>query len=289
MCLKWYYKVVESTVSKKFLKLLRLVVIFGVFGLMVSGLWLMLNPFSQSDTTVHVLPESACVTVSSNVSDKTVVLRVDDIQAYTWRETSKKMIEEAVERNIPLTLGVIPTGLNDDIELITFLKNHTCQVEFGLHGLTHNSPVGADVPEFGEYSKEEAAQYIAEGRSLLGIITSDPIVTWIPPLNIQSKGTIDALTELGFTHISAEGEGVFDYDAATFIYGSNILVSPNDVVKACRKAFEKSSHCVIMVHPQDFASGLNHSEEKFKNYYISLLDALVQEGVTFARLKDIPL
>ena len=274
---------------KEIAKFLRLVGIFCVFGLMVSGLWLLFNLFSNTESMVDLLEGKKCEPILSALSDKTIVLRVDDVQAFAWRETSMKMITDAATRNIPLTLGIIPLGLIDDVELVSFLKYNSCIVELGLHGLTHNAPEGAETPEFGTYSKEEALLKITEGQRLVTSITSDPIVSWIPPLNIQSEGTIAALKELGFTHLSAEGDGAFDMDAFTYSYESHVLVSPDTVIEKCKKTFETSKHCVIVLHPQDFADGLIHDDEKYNKYYLGLLDALAQEGVTFARLKDLPL
>ncbi|MES2966605.1 MAG: DUF2334 domain-containing protein [Patescibacteria group bacterium] len=272
--------------SQEVYKNLQVGGIFLVFGLIVSGLLYATYSSPQSD---EVVSNDACVPIESNISEKTVVLRVDDIQAYTWRETSMKMIRDAATRNIPLTVGVIPTGIMEDVALINFLKSNDCSVELALHGLTHNSPAGDDVPEFGSYTKEEALTKISEGQNIVASFSSNPISTWIPPLNIHSTGTIAALAELGFTHISAEGQGQFDYDATTFIYGANTLVSPESVVQTCRKTFETSNYCIVMLHPQEFANGLNHDEAKYNQYYLGLLDAFAKEGVTFSRLKDLPL
>ena len=278
----------QSKLSTIF-KFLRLGGIFVLFGLMVTGLWLILNPFSYDKNTITLLPQSECELVPSVVSGKTVVLRIDDIQAFAWRETSMNMIADATSKDIPVTLGVIPVGIGEDTEFVNFLKNYSCKIELGLHGFTHNSKEGDDVPEFATYSKDEALSRIKEGQNLMRSITTEPIVSWVPPLNIQSSGTIVALKDLGFTHLSAEGDGEFDMDASTYIYGSNVLVSPEKVVESCRKTFETSTHCIIMIHPQDFADGLVHDQEKYQQYYLGLLDALIKEGVTFARLKDLPL
>lgn len=279
----------EHSKSSESFKLLRLASIFILFGLMVTGLWFLMNPFSHDKNSIVLLPESECLPVASNVSNRTVVLRIDDIQAYAWRETSMKMITDATDRNIPITLGVIPVGMGEDTQFVNFLKNYSCKIELALHGFTHNSKKGEDVPEFASYSKKEALTRIKEGRNLMRSITTEPILSWVPPLNIQSTGTIEALSELGFTHSSAEGEGKFDMNASTYIYGSNVLVAPEKVVESCRKAFETSSYCIIMIHPQDFANGLIHNQEKYQQYYLELLDALTKEGVTFSRLKDLPL
>jgi predicted deacetylase len=200
-----------------------------------------------------------------------------------------KMLADAKARSIPLTLGVIPLGLNEDAELVSYLKTNACTVELGLHGFSHDGGEYEEYPEFGTSTKEEANVRILQGLDILKNITADQIVTWIPPLNEHSEGTIAALGQLGFTHLSSEGKGVFDYDAATFTYTTDSLVSPEEVIKQCTSAFKTSTYCIIMLHPQDFAEGLMHSQEKYEQYYLGLLDAFVREGVTFSRLKDIPL
>ena len=282
-------ELMNSVHVKKYSHLLRLIGIFILFGLMVGGVLFLDFPDIFVKSRSNSVVENPCVPIQSSLSNKTVILRVDDIQGYAWSETSEKMIIDAEALGIPLTLGVIPAGLTDDTELVSFLKNHGCSVEFAQHGLTHHGGKDGSLPEFGTSSKNEAYSLIQKGRDILKNITNDLIVSWIPPLNEHSQGTIDALRELGFTHLSSEGEGTFDYDAATFRYDTNVLVSPEEVIKSCIKTFKTSTYCVVMLHPQDFADGLAHDQEKYKRYYLDLLDGLMSEGVTFSRLKDIPL
>ncbi len=263
---------------------LRLVGILTVFAVVVGGLIFMTHSANDND----VVEISTCIPIQGVVSNKTVVLRVDDIQAYSWSSTTKLMVIDAGNLGIPLTLGVIPAGLQDDKELINFLKSQECRVEFALHGFTHYSGEDGSVPEFGTLNKDQALISISSGLDILRTVTVDPIVTWIPPLNVHSKGTIAALQELGFKYLSTEGVGVFDYDAATFRYDKKALVSPDKVVETCLTTFEKSSYCIIMLHPQDFADGLEHSQEKYERYYLGLLKALKSEGFTFARFRQLP-
>ncbi len=280
---------ISSKKNKKFSDILRPLVILVVFGVMVWGVVFFGFLDNQLKSVDNVVKNISCVPVVSSVSDRTIVLRIDDIQAYAWGETSQKMITDASMRGIPLTLGVIPLGLNEDNELVSFLKANACSVEFGLHGLTHHRGEDAELPEFGIATKVEALVSIKEGREILKTVSTEPVVTWIPPLNVHSEGTIEALNQLGFTHLSSEGKGALDYDAATFSYDSDSLLSPDKVIDSCKKTFEKSSYCIVMLHPQDFADGLVHNQEKYKVYYLDLLDAFTREGVTFSRLKDIPL
>lgn len=275
--------------SQNLSAMFRLAAIFTVFCTMIGGL---LFVFSSSNDRVIVekLPTgvASCAPIKGILSDKTVVLRVDDVQAYSWVKTVKHMITDVGELGIPITLGVIPVGLENDKELSTFLKSHACRVEFALHGLTHSSEGDGSIPEFGILTKDEAMESVSTGLDILRSVSTEPVVTWIPPLNVHSKGTIAALQDLGFKYLSAEGDSVFDYDAATFSYGTTALVPPEKVVEVCLATFIQSPYCIIMIHPQDFADGLEHNQEKYEHYFLGLLKALVAEGVTFARFNELP-
>jgi peptidoglycan/xylan/chitin deacetylase (PgdA/CDA1 family) len=240
----------------------------------------------QSETSLSH-NEKLCRPVPITVGNKTVILRVDDIQAQAWYETSIAMIKDAEARGIPLTLGIIPKNFADDTELVETLRQHSCNLEFALHGWDHSSGEEGANPEFASLNKKEALERIRWGIDVLKVLTDEPVVTWIPPLNVYSTGTAAALKELGITHISAEGESGLDYDATTFDYGVNSLVLPHDVVAKCGETFKTKTTCVIMIHPQDFADGLDHDEKKYQVYYIYLLEQLKKKGYTFARFKDL--
>ncbi len=279
----------KPSLLKQFTQALRLVGIIAVFGGMVAGV-IYVAFFSNSGVLpVDVSINKTCIPLEGTVSDKTVVLRIDDIQAYSWRETSEKMITDAGKRDIPLTLGLIPLGLNDDKALSAFLKATACRNEIALHGLTHDGGEYGNHPEFGTYTKEEAREHILFGLEVLRGVTEEPVVTWIPPFNVHSQGTVEALHELGFTHLSSEGKGQFDYDTSTFNYDTDSLLTPEKIVESCKVGFETSTYCIIMLHPQDFADGPAHSAEKYQEYYTNLLDALEDEGFTFARMNELSL
>ncbi|MCA9361340.1 DUF2334 domain-containing protein [Candidatus Kaiserbacteria bacterium] len=229
--------------------------------------------------------EADCKPFPITVGDKTVILRVDDIQAYTWKDVSIKMIEDAKWRQIPLTLGVIPKDILSDVELVNFIKVRICNHELAMHGFDHGV-TEAGGPEFGELEKDEALDRIERGLDILNKISTEPIVTWIPPQNIQSSGTDEALKEKGIQKTSKEGKGEWDYDATTFNYADDVLVEAADTISACEETFKTESVCIIMLHPQNYADGLDFDEELYKTHYLALLDGLIDKGYSFARFKD---
>jgi hypothetical protein len=42
-----------------------------------------------------------------------------------------------------------------------------------------------------------------------------------------------------------------------------------------------------MIHPQDFTDGPVHNEQKYKNYYLDLIQALKALDVTFVEMRDL--
>lgn len=230
--------------------------------------------------------DEVCESVPITLSDKTVLLRIDDIQAYTWHETSFRMITDAEERGIPLTLSVIPKGLSDDVELVSFLKEHACNLEFALHGWDHGASLNHELPEFLHLNRDAAAERVERGLSVLEELTDEPIVTWVPPQNAHSSGTAAAVKELGFEFISTEGEEKWDYDATTYDYGTNELLEVETVVSSCEEQLKTDNTCIVMLHPQNFTDGPDHNEALYQEYYIKLLDELQAKGYSFARFKD---
>ncbi len=268
------------------MEIIKLISIYVVAVLFAGGI-VYIAFSTPAQVSVDTEDTQTCVAFPKELSQKTVIMRVDDIQAYTWKETSIKMLEDAVALDIPLTLGIIPIGFLEDVELVEALKKHSCNMEFALHGWDHNAGPDGLQPEFVELSKSEALERLKPGLAVVSELSGQPVSLWIPPQNVQSTGTVEALTELGITRISAEGSGIFDYDATTYDYGVSELVMPAQVIATCEQVFQTKTTCVIMLHPQDFATGDVHEKEKYQRYYLDLLTLLKEREYTFARFAEI--
>jgi len=214
-----------------------------------------------------------------------VILRIDDVQAFTWRDVLIKMVNDALNRQVPVTLGVIPTGLTEDRKLTDFLERVKDNIEIAQHGYEHNL-AGVDAAEFGSLDEQEADQRIKKGQAILEKITNRPPLTFIPPHNLISSASMIALEKNGFRILSSEGEGYFDYTVSTYDFGSQELIPVSQIINSCQQEFEKKDLCVIAIHPQDYSSEENFNQEKYQ-HYLALLDSLEEMGVSFVRFKDL--
>lgn len=235
-------------------------------------------------STFVYFPESndalKCTPFSQKHSEKKIVIRIDDIQAFAWQDISTRMIQESLNRGIPPVLGVIPKGLEDDKIIVDFLKSRSCNIEIAQHGWQHS------YYEFVNLTEEQAYQRLIAGKSVLQRLFDEKIVTFIPPNNAYSNESARALDRAGFTIISSEGHGDFDYSASTYDFPNKRLVPIQDIVEKCDDSLMKKNLCIIMVHPQDYATNDKFDEEKFDTY-LQLLDKLEDLNASFVRMKDL--
>ena len=143
----------------------------------------------RRDSNYYVLKNAivGCQSEDREIKERKAVLRIDDPHAFYYDDLVFKMVDDAVALDVPVVLGVIPKGIGEDKELVTFLKHNLCKVEIALHGWDHST----DPPEFRDLSEEEAFQKMSRGKWVLETVLEmkRSIITFIAPENEYSEGT----------------------------------------------------------------------------------------------------
>lgn len=276
----WYTKI-KNIVKINFLRLMSIFIILGLFFLAASAAQAIVQRLLNSDQNNLVIVDdiiNPCLPFSIQTSERMYVLRLDDVQAFSWSDITNRIISYSLNRGFPIVAGIIPKNLNEDSDLQYFLRKNSCNIEMALHGWDHgliSSDGDAGVAEFETLTKEAAQERIENGQAVLESLTEETIVTFIPPQNRISIPAKEALYETGFQVISSEGKGLYDYKAATWNYGSDSFVTFSEIITKCDTAFETTNLCVIMIHPQDFLAEdttiINRSKY---NEFIKLIDYL---------------
>jgi len=200
-----------------------------------------------------------------------IVLRIDDVQTAWLTDVQKRMILDAEERGLFVSLGVIPATTDPNEKFFSFLKSKTCMSEIALHGWDHSYPDGKG--EFARLDKETANEKIVRGKRHLESIFGVKTNVFIPPYNEISKGTLEALEENGFEVISALGESAFDFDVTTFDFNEMAHVGADEILADCSYYFEEQGYCIIMIHPSDFITAGVFDNHKYAQY-IRLLNGV---------------
>lgn len=233
-----------------------------------------------------------CAPLAVEVGSKNVVLRLDDVQAGAWADISIRMMRDALAHGMPVVAGVIPQDLGTNHVLQRFLWRHHCSLEFALHGYDHagGSDYDHTIGEFTLLDAATARQKLSAGiTELQSAIRPDvPIVTFIPPQNTISPAATAVLREFDISVLSKTGIGPYDYDAYTWDYSTNELVSARIVMEQCDTTFAHGDTlCVIMLHPQDFASPDGSLDVRRYREYQTLLALLAYSDVTIVRFLDV--
>ena len=147
-----HLSIISTVKVKEFLKKDRKriisLVIFSLIALVVGGnifffgfKGIIRGGFVNSDLIRGFFSQEEKIEPRSLAGNK-VVLRIDDIQAYSWRNISIKMIEDALARKMPVVLGVIPLDLLEDDKLVGYNIGGVRFVPFTGEGIEagHDAP-----------------------------------------------------------------------------------------------------------------------------------------------------
>ena len=231
-----------------------------------------------------------CKPINLPNSDKYIVLRLDDVQAYGWTDISIRMMNDAMQRGGTITAGVIPKNIDTDKRIVEFFKKYECNVEIAIHGYDHG--IGEFSPDFnGEFAllnEEESKERLILAKEELSKISKQKPITFIPPNNQLSDGAKTAVRNEILPIISGEGNNYFDYDAATWNFVTNSFVGADKVISDCENTFKEGKNlCVIMLHPQDFSNqDLSTDEERYAEY-IKILNYFESNNIPSITFKEV--
>lgn len=256
------------------------------------------NFWNRGDNMFFWIPEYATLTSYENedacnhpmtdvtVTDRLVVLRIDDPQAYIWTDVVKLMIADARSYGYKPVLGIIPNKLEDDRLFSLYLSEHACEFEIAQHGFYHHKNGDYDIPEFGSISEKEAEWRLNEGRRILEALASEPITTFIPPQNMIDPDVLHLFDDAGFTVISRYDDALYDADISTYEYKGGYLEDVDEVLSACDERFAAEDACILTLHPQDYATDGEVDSKKYRSY-TELLDGLRARDVNVVTFKEL--
>jgi len=196
-------------------------------------------------------------------SEKTIILRMDDVQGYAYGNIFIDLTEEVLKRNMSMVLGVIPDRIKYDNVTKNYLlsKINSSQIEIAMHGTTHQKAY-EKTAEYEILSENET--YDLGQKGLIEILQTLNIrpITFIPPENEYNTYSTRALFRLGFTTISAT-QSEYKYDGYLFHMGYteptkhtdvNELKPINQILNSCSKSLDEKNLCIVLIHPQDYVN-----------------------------------
>lgn len=228
-------------------------------------------------------------------SNKVIILRMDDVQSFAWAGISMNITNTVLERNMSIVLGVIPGRLDEKnnggnlIASYLLNKSYDNRLEIAVHGFNH-------VENEFNVSEEKSYDMLKSSIQKIENVTHKIPVTFIPPNNVYSNGSVAALSKLGIYVISSN-QDEYKFDGNIFYIGFSTTTKHSDlsdlnpiddVIKDCDASLDLKNICVIMMHPQDYVNqdGVTMNETRYIQF-VKLLDGLDKLNATFTTFKDL--
>ena len=220
----------------------------------------------------------------------TVVIRVDDIQDYGFRDAQIFLMQESIVARVPLSLAVIPGMLGDDKEVV---QNVHLSVEMGSEVAVH----GWEHEDISRLSCTEQEEMLSRSRERIREILGCDTTVLVPPMFSFSEDTLKAMQGESFGIVSTMSDlaepgklsGIISLPATVelsdYANGTWTMKSPEKVKAETAASLKKYGYAVIVTHPQEFMQG-DQLDQHAAESYRELL-SLLKENYTFTTLEEL--
>jgi peptidoglycan/xylan/chitin deacetylase (PgdA/CDA1 family) len=225
-----------------------------------------------------------------NTEKPMVVIRLDDVQDYAFKEAQLFLLNESMINKVPLSLAVIAGAFGEDGDIVPTVKlaiNSGSEVT--VHGWEHE-----DITQLPLSGQEEL---LSKARSQIKKILGYDATVFVPPMYNFNDDTITAMQQESYRIISSFKDvsqpglisQVTSVPATVELsdFFNNIWTMKSlDMVEAeISASIQKYGFAVIVTHPQEFITDgkLNQADtEMFRTLLISL-----KKGYSFVTLKKL--
>jgi len=202
-------------------------------------------------------PVAIIKTSIENREPPSLVIRVDDIQDFAFREAQLFLLNESVINHVPLSLAVIAGMFGEDREVVQTVKLAvSLGSDVAVHGWKHE--------DLAKLSFREQVALLFQSRSRIKEILDFDTRVLVPPMFSFSEDTMAAMHEEGYNIISTFADlsepgsisKVISLPATVelsdYSNGTWEMKSSDSVKAEVSRSIQKYGFAVIVTHPQEF-------------------------------------
>ena len=204
-----------------------------------------------------LIPVAIIKTSIENREPPSLVIRVDDIQDFAFREAQLFLLNESVINHVPLSLAVIAGMFGEDREVVQTVKLAvSLGSDVAVHGWKHE--------DLAKLSFREQVALLFQSRSRINEILDFDTRVLVPPMFSFSEDTMAAMHEEGYNIISTFADlsepvsisKVISLPATVelsdYSNGTWEMKSSDSVKAEVSRSIQKYGFAVIVTHPQEF-------------------------------------
>ena len=212
--------------------------------------------------------------------ERYIVLRVDDIQDYAFRDAQLFLLNFSTEADLPMSLGVISGMFGEDPQVLEATRSALeSGSEVGIHGWNHE--------DLAVLSLSEQRDILFQAKNRIRQLLGADSTLLIPPMFSYNQDTISAMQKESCSIIST----CTDYDEPGFdaevinvpatvelsvLSGNSWHLKSSDMVLGeVERSFELYGYAAIVTHPQEFFMDGNLNQTA-ANSLIVLIEKLGQ-------------
>jgi peptidoglycan/xylan/chitin deacetylase (PgdA/CDA1 family) len=204
-----------------------------------------------------LIPVAIIKTSIENREPPSLVIRVDDIQDFAFREAQLFLLNESVINHVPLSLAVITGMFGEDREVVQTVKLAvSLGSDVAVHGWKHE--------DLAKLSFREQVALLFQSRSRIKEILDFDTRVLVPPMFSFSEDTMAAMHEEGYNIMSTFADlpepgsisKVISLPATVelsdYSNGTWEMKSSDSVKAEVSRSIQKYGFAVIVTHPQEF-------------------------------------
>jgi predicted deacetylase len=243
---------------------------------------------------ITLLPVGILKASSGNRVKPPVIIRVDDIQDYAFKDAQLFMLSLSITSRIPLSLAVIPGEFGEDEEIVETTKLAVAAgSEVAIHGWTHE--------DFSALPSENQTELLLKSKTRIKEILNLDSHIFIPPMYRFNGDTLVSMNTIGLNIISTFTDNLEPYlGPGTKSVPGTIQFSnyedktwENKSIESLKEeisgSISKYGFAIIVTHPQEFLT-----DDKLDRSKTEIYEDLLQEitdhysSTTLGRLWENP-
>jgi peptidoglycan/xylan/chitin deacetylase (PgdA/CDA1 family) len=209
---------------------------------------------------------------SNTTINPPVILRIDDIQDFAFKEGQSYLLNYHARNDIPVDLAVIPGYIGEDLETVNLLKQCIREgSEISTHGWQHEN--------LGLLDESTQTTLLLRSSITFKRVFGIESRILVPPMFDYNNSTLEAMRKTGYNILSSsvDQQGLpstsksiqlipATVELSIFKNSTWTMKSQDTILSEVKVSVSKYGYAVVVLHPQEFLKNNTLNKDSANNY-----------------------